>query len=87
MSRQKCHWAIDKATRDFERSFQTLCSLPADIFLGSHGSFFDLGRKRRERATAKNPADPFIDRAGYERYIDNAERQFRKELADQQKKQ
>lgn len=72
---------------DFERSFQTLRSLPADIFLGSHGSFFDLGRQRRERATATNPADPFIDRVGYERYIDNAERQFRKELADQQKKE
>ncbi len=69
---------------DFERSFQTLRSLPADIFLGSHGSFFDLYRKRGERANAKDPAAPFIDREGYLRYIDNAEKQFRSELADQQ---
>jgi len=70
---------------DFERSFQTLRSLPADIFLGSHGSFFDMDRKRRERAGAKDPADPFIDRAGYLRYVDWAEKRFRKVLADQQK--
>jgi len=69
---------------DFERSLQTLRSLPADIFLGSHGSFFDLYRKRGERANAKDPAAPFIDREGYLRYIDNAERRFRIELADQQ---
>lgn len=70
---------------DFERSFETLRSLPADIFLGSHGSFFDLHRKHRAQATAKNAADPFIDRAGYEAYINAAERSFRKELASQQK--
>lgn len=69
---------------DFERSLQTLRSLPADIFLGSHGSFFDLYRKRGERANAKDPAAPFIDREGYLRYIDNAEKRFRSELADQQ---
>ena len=71
---------------DFERSFRTLRTLPADIFLGSHGSFFDLNRKRRERVTAADPVAPFIDRAGYERYIDEAERRFRKELADEDKK-
>jgi metallo-beta-lactamase class B len=68
---------------DFERSFRTLRSLPADIFLGAHGSFFDMYRKRRERATATDPAGPFIDRAGYLRYIDNAEKRFRETLAKQ----
>jgi metallo-beta-lactamase class B len=62
---------------DFEHSFATLRSLPADIFLGAHGSFFSLVRKKRERATAKDPADPFIDRAGYLAYIDEAEKTFR----------
>jgi hypothetical protein len=69
----------------FERSFQTLRDLPADIFLGSHGSFFDLYRKRGERANAKDPVAPFIDREGYLRYIDNAEKRFRSEIADQRK--
>lgn len=68
---------------DFERSFRTLRSLPADIFLGSHASFFDLYRKRGEQRFASN--NPFIDRAGYLRYIDASERQFQKTLAEQQR--
>jgi metallo-beta-lactamase class B len=71
---------------DFERSFGTLRSLPADIFLASHASFFGLAKKRRARATAADPVAPFIDRAGYERYIDEAERRFRKEIESEQKK-
>ena len=39
---------------DFEKSFATLRALPADIFLGSHGSFFDLIRKRRESRSARS---------------------------------
>lgn len=71
---------------DFEHSFRTLRGLPADIFLGSHGSFFELGRKRRERATAADSVAPFIDRDGYERYVNDAEQRFRKEIADEGKK-
>ncbi len=68
---------------DFERSFRTLRSLPADLFLASHGSFFELSRKRRERAAAEDPVAPFIDRAGYLGFIDRAEARFREKLADQ----
>lgn len=68
---------------DFERSFRTLRSLPADLFLGSHGSFFDLAGKRARRTVAEDAADPFIDRPGYLRYIDDAERRFREKLPDQ----
>ena len=71
---------------DFEKSFVILRSLPADIFLGSHGSFFDLERKRRESVNAKDPAEPFVDRAGYLEYIDAMEKRFRNELAKEQKR-
>jgi metallo-beta-lactamase class B len=71
---------------DFERSFPTLRSLPADIFLGSHGSFFELDRKRDARAKAADPAQPFIDREGYRRFIDQAEQRFRDALADQERR-
>ncbi len=71
---------------DYERSFKTLRSLPADIFLASHSSWFALDRKTRERTTAQDPAQPFIDREGYRTFIDDAERRFREELAKQQKK-
>ena len=69
---------------DFEQSFRTLRRLPVDIFLGSHGSFFELERKRRASATADDPADPFVDPAGYLEYLDRAERRFRAALANDQ---
>lgn len=68
---------------DFERSFTVLRRLPADIFLASHSSWFGLKRKFQERANAENPADPFIDRAGYLHFIDRAEATFRETLAKQ----
>ena len=70
---------------DWERSFKTLRSLPADIWLASHAREFGRWRKFTERANAKNPADPFIDRAGYLSAIDRAEQRFCKELAAQQR--
>jgi metallo-beta-lactamase class B len=70
---------------DWERSFKTLRSLPADIWLASHAREFGRWRKFTERANARNPADPFIDRAGYLNAIDQAEERFRKELAAQQR--
>lgn len=71
---------------DYERSFRVLRSLPADIFLGSHASWFSMKRKLRERADAQNPVDPFVDRAGYLDFIDRAEQRFREALAKQQRR-
>lgn len=62
---------------DFERSFRTLRSLPADIWMTSHAREFGRYRKFLERNAAKDPADPFIDREGYLRYIDSAEERLR----------
>jgi metallo-beta-lactamase class B len=65
---------------DFERSFRVLRSLPADIWVTSHARAFGRYAKFLERADARNPADPFIDRKGYLRYIDNAEDKLRQEF-------
>ena len=67
---------------DFEHSYAVLRSLPADIFLATHAREFGRYRKFVARATAKDPADPFIDRAGYLAYIDKFEKRLRDELAD-----
>ncbi len=68
---------------DFERSFSAMRNLTAEIFLGSHASFFGMWNKVRERADAENPAEPFIDPEGYLAYIDRAEDRFRRVLAEQ----
>jgi metallo-beta-lactamase class B len=67
---------------DFERSFQLLKSLPCDVFLGPHGSFFDLTKKLKLLDQGAKP-NPFIDPDGYKRYVDEAEKAFRKELERQ----
>jgi len=69
---------------DFERSFTTLRSLPVDIFLASHTSWFSMQRKLNARDNAENPAEPFVDPNGYINFIDRAEDQFIKELKKQQ---
>jgi metallo-beta-lactamase class B len=66
---------------DYERSFSNLRNLPADIFLGSHSSWFNMEQKLLERSKAGDPVEPFIDRDGYLDHIDRAEARFREEVA------
>lgn len=80
------NWKYDALLRrELERSFTTLRSLPADIYLSSHARAFSLKRKFKERATAQDPVGPFLDRKGYLEDIDKAEAAFRKVLQEQQK--
>ena len=68
---------------DFTRTFALLKALPCDVFLSEHGSVFDLtGKIRRLQA---GDADPFVDPAGYKRYVDQAEQDFETELAAERK--
>ena len=69
---------------DFERSFRTLRSLPADIFLAPHARHFGRYRKFLQRDSVADPAAPFIDPEGYRSYIDSAEAGFRRRLASQE---
>jgi metallo-beta-lactamase class B len=66
---------------DYERTFQVLKSLPVDIFLGAHGSYFDLEAKYAR--LKEGAVTPFIDPAGYKRYVAEREVAFRMELAKQ----
>jgi metallo-beta-lactamase class B len=65
--------------QDFKKTFRVLRSLPCDVFLAPHGSFYSLTEKRGVLAT--NPAqNPFIDPWGFQAYILRAEGVFLKEL-------
>jgi metallo-beta-lactamase class B len=66
----------------FERSFAAWKAMPCDVFLGSHGSFFDLEKKWRRLKAAPRP-NPFIDPLGYQRAIQDAETKFRALLSSQ----
>lgn len=66
---------------DYRRMFTVLKSLPADLFLGAHGSYFDLEAKyARMKPGAPNP---FVDPAGYRKFVADKEREFRAEYARQ----
>ena len=67
---------------DYRRTFATLRALPVDIFLGAHGSIFGLADKMARRAKGETP-NPFLDRDGYKRYVDAAEKHFNEMLAQQ----
>lgn len=68
---------------DYEHSFRLLKSLPCDIFLSSHASFFDMKRKL-EQLSAGAKTNPFVDRQGYLNYIRWTEKSF-KELVQKQR--
>lgn len=68
---------------DFERSFSLLKTLPCDIFLAPHGSFFSLEQKMK-RLAANPSSNPFFDKNGYTQMIERTEREFRAELKRQQ---
>lgn len=66
---------------DFEKSFETLKSLKCDVFLGSHGQFFDLKAKAARLAAGAAP-NPFVDPAGCRAFIAKAQAYFDMRLTD-----
>ena len=69
---------------DFVRTFEVLKSLPCDVFLGAHGSYY--GMAERYALQQKGQANAFVNAQGYKEFVTQKERSFRKILADQQEK-
>lgn len=67
---------------DYERCFRVLKSLPVDLFLGAHGGYYGMPAKHARLGT--DNANPFLDPAGYHRYVADREQAFLAELARQQ---
>ena len=72
--------AYPQIAADAEKMFRVLKLLPCDIFLGAHGSYFDLDAKYARRA--ENTA-AFVDPEGYKAFVAGTEDAFRTELARQ----
>ena len=64
---------------DFAGSFATLKKLPADIFLGVHGDWFDLAGKAKRLEQGGGP-NPFLNAAEYREYIATFEKQYADQL-------
>ena len=73
--------AYPEIAEDYERMWRVLKSLPGDIFLGAHGSYFGLEEKYP--LMKAGGANPFIDPSGYKKYVAQKEQDFRTELARQ----
>jgi metallo-beta-lactamase class B len=67
--------------QDFQHTFAVLRTLPCDVFLGAHGGYFALLTKL-EHYPQDGPR-VFIDPAGYQDFVADAERTFEQALAKQ----
>ena len=68
-------------TADYRRSFAFWRSQPCEVFLGSHGQFFNMTAKKAALDAGK--ADAFVDPAGCKAFVDKAEAAFNAEFKKQ----
>jgi metallo-beta-lactamase class B len=73
--------AYPQIADDYRQEFQVLKSLPCDVFLGAHGSYYDLTQKYMRMKNGEH--DVFIDPDGYKSYIADREQAFDTEVARQ----
>lgn len=66
---------------DYARGFGVLKSLACDVFLGAHGSYYDLEAKYAKLKAGG--VNPYIDSAGYKDYVAEREQAFLSELQKQ----
>jgi metallo-beta-lactamase class B len=67
---------------DYVRSFKVLRALPCDVFIASHGRFYDLAGKYPKLGKGPNP---FIDPEGFKAHLDLQEKNFQAKLEEQKK--
>ena len=80
------HYLIDnpdytQITDDYIRAFKLLRELPCDVFLGSHSHHYGMQAKYA-KLTSTGP-NPYIDPQGYKAHLDEYEKLFYAELAQE----
>ncbi len=73
--------AYPRIAEDYETTFKLLKSLKCDIFLGAHGNYFGLENKYPR--FKDEGLSVFVDPAGYKKYVEDKEQEFKNELAKQ----
>jgi len=69
----------------YKQAFAVLHGIKADVFVAQHGSVFGLEDKAR-LASADPTVNPFVDPAGYQRFVERAEQTYLAQLARDQKR-
>ncbi len=67
-----------RVAEDFEHAFRVLKGLPCDVFLSAHGNGYAM--KAKYAKLGRGGKNPFIDPAGYQKYVREREEAFRNEL-------
>jgi metallo-beta-lactamase class B len=70
--------------QDFEHTFATLKALPCDIFLGAHGSYFNMQEKLAKLPT-QGPS-VWIDPEGYHHFVNESRQDFEQDLKAQEQR-
>lgn len=65
--------------KDYARTFRVLKSLPCDVFLAAHASFYD-GLAKAEALRKGAQENPFIDPKGYRAYVERKEKDYLAQL-------
>jgi metallo-beta-lactamase class B len=68
--------------QDYRRTFEILKKLPCDVFLASHGNFFNFEEKSGQ-ARINAAQNPFVDPDGYRQFLDQTQREFETEVERQ----
>ncbi len=74
--------AYPQIISDYEHSYAKLKHLHCDVFLGAHGSFFDL-KEKRARLRAGGRTNPFVDPNEFRWFVAASEREFRQKLEEE----
>ena len=67
---------------DYERTFEKLRTMQADVFLAAHPFLFTMEAKVKNMKPGAS--NPFVDPAEFRRFVDGSEREFRAALKKQQ---
>ena len=67
---------------DYRHSFAYLKTLPCDVFLAAHASFFHMSEKRASQKANGMP-NPFVDPAEFGKFLARSEQEFNAELEQQ----
>jgi metallo-beta-lactamase class B len=76
---------VPQIAEHYARTFRLLHDLKPDVFVAEHGGVFDLEGKAK-RVRAGDTTNPFVDPAGYARFVEASEQAYLKQLRAEQGK-